>query len=148
MPKIKGQFETVQNTLIQHIAQWFNFNFGKLFYDHYEWVAVLDNRTTDICRSRHGHIFTYANGPRPPAHYNCRSTIVGIVGVEAFPIPNSFYAWVKQQPKSIQNDLLGKNQADKLRAGTLKAEALPKFEGNKKIAPNDLVKHQPKMTED
>lgn len=143
--KLKNQFNTVQQTLIQHVHQWLNYNFGRLFFDYYEWVAVLDSRTTDICRHRHGHVFQYGKGPRPPAHYNCRSTIVGISGVEAFPVPNSFYAWLVTQPVAVQNDMLGRDRARQLRAGKLKAEGLPKFDGTKKIPPSDLVKYQPNM---
>lgn len=145
LTKIKNQFNTVQQTLIQHITQWFKYNFGRLYYDFYEWVAVLDSRTTDICRHRHGHVFRYGVGPRPPAHYNCRSTIVGINGVEAFPVPNSFYAWISTQPTQVQNDMLGRDRAQALRAGRLKAEGISKFDGTKKIAPKDLIKYQPNM---
>lgn len=143
--KIKNQWNTVQQTLIQHVRQWFNYNLGRLYYDAYEWVAVLDSRTTDICRSRHGHIYRYGSGPRPPAHYNCRSTIVGITGVEAFPVPPSFYAWIKEQPTVVQDDILGRDRGRQLRAGKLKAKELPKFDGTKKIPPTDLAKYQPRM---
>lgn len=145
--RLKGQFNTVQQTLIQHVHQWLNYNFGRLFYDRYEWVSILDSRTTDICRGRHGRVYEYGKGPRPPAHYNCRSTIVGISGVEAFPVPNSFYAWLKTQPVAIQNDMLGRARAKDLRSGKLKAENLPKFDGMKKIKPSDLGKNQGKMTD-
>lgn len=38
-----------------------------------EWVSVLDNATTDYCRGQDGKIYDIGKGPRPPAHYNCRS---------------------------------------------------------------------------
>lgn len=55
------------------------------------WVSTLDGRTTPICRSRDGKVTTLDGSPvpagymalvpagaRPPAHYNCRSTTVGM----------------------------------------------------------------------
>lgn len=40
------------------------------------YVAVLDSRTTVICRSLNGKVFTVGTGPYPPLHWNCRSTRV------------------------------------------------------------------------
>ena len=38
-----------------------------------EWVSVLDSHTTEYCRGQDGKIYDVGSGPRPPAHYNCRS---------------------------------------------------------------------------
>ena len=38
-----------------------------------EWVSVLDSSTTDYCRGQDGKKYKIGSGPRPPAHYNCRS---------------------------------------------------------------------------
>ncbi len=40
------------------------------------YVAVLDNRTTAICRSLNGKVYPAGSGPYPPLHWNCRSTRV------------------------------------------------------------------------
>jgi SPP1 gp7 family putative phage head morphogenesis protein len=40
------------------------------------YVAVLDNRTTRICRGLHARVFPTGQGPIPPLHWNCRSTRV------------------------------------------------------------------------
>jgi SPP1 gp7 family putative phage head morphogenesis protein len=40
------------------------------------WVSVLDARTSDICQGLSGQVFPAHEGPRPPAHFNCRSTVV------------------------------------------------------------------------
>lgn len=39
----------------------------------YEWVAALDNRTTLVCASRDGKVYSFSDpdAPRPPAHFNC-----------------------------------------------------------------------------
>lgn len=43
------------------------------------WIATLDGRTTAVCRARDGQIFKPKSGPRPPAHWNCRSTMSPIL---------------------------------------------------------------------
>lgn len=43
------------------------------------WVSTLDERTTDICQGLDGRTFPVGDGPRPPIHFNCRSTIVPVV---------------------------------------------------------------------
>lgn len=43
------------------------------------WVSVLDSRTTPYCRRQDGKIYDVGEGPRPPAHYNCRSVVVPVV---------------------------------------------------------------------
>ena len=49
------------------------------FFDGYEWVSVLDSRTSLICASRDGTVYPFTNdpvlSPKPPAHFSCRSTI-------------------------------------------------------------------------
>lgn len=50
--------------------------------DRYEFVAIIDGRTTDICRSLHGKQFEikdpHLSSLSPPLHWNCRSSIVPI----------------------------------------------------------------------
>lgn len=43
-----------------------------------KWVSTLDTRTTPICRARDGKVFPLESGPRPPAHFRCRSIIVAV----------------------------------------------------------------------
>ena len=47
--------------------------------ERYKWVATLDSRTSDICRSLDGRTWKVGSGPLPPAHFNCRSTVVAVV---------------------------------------------------------------------
>ena len=37
-------------------------------------VATLDSRTTQVCRHYDGKVFPVNEGPRPPFHFNCRTT--------------------------------------------------------------------------
>ena len=45
----------------------------------YRYVATLDTRTSAICRALDGREFEYGKGPKPPQHFNCRSTTVPVV---------------------------------------------------------------------
>jgi SPP1 gp7 family putative phage head morphogenesis protein len=56
--------------------------------EHYVWVAVLDDRTTDICRGLNGQVFRVDDpqAPRPPAHWNCRSHIEPVVPAGEGPV--------------------------------------------------------------
>lgn len=42
------------------------------------WTSTLDGRTTPICIARDGEEYPPNSGPRPPAHFGCRSTTVPI----------------------------------------------------------------------
>lgn len=46
-----------------------------------EWVSVLDSRTTNFCRNQDKKRYKIGEGPRPPAHYNCRSITKPVVNV-------------------------------------------------------------------
>jgi len=46
----------------------------------YQYVAVLDSRTTPLCAHRDGHVYPIDDTVHlPPAHYYCRSTTVPVV---------------------------------------------------------------------
>ena len=44
-----------------------------------QFVAVLDGRTTMICRGLDGQTFKRGKGPHPPLHLNCRSMRIGFL---------------------------------------------------------------------
>lgn len=50
----------------------------------YQYSAVLDDTTTDICGALHGKKFTAGDEPIPPLHFNCRSLLVPITKFEEF----------------------------------------------------------------
>lgn len=53
----------------------------------YEYSAIMDGRTTDICEALHGKIFSpgEARSYMPPRHFNCRSVLVPITILEERP---------------------------------------------------------------
>jgi len=48
-----------------------------------KWTSTLDGRTSPICRANDGKVFPIDSGPRPPAHFNCRSIMVPVLDGEA-----------------------------------------------------------------
>jgi len=104
----------------------------------YRYVATLDSRTSAICRALDGQEFTYGKGPKPPQHFNCRSTTVPIIDYEGLGFdppppsklrrPNSAFKgpravrggsvpdnetygqWLNEQSNAVKQDVLGKRR--------------------------------------
>lgn len=51
------------------------------------YVAVLDSRTTTICRSLNGKVYPVGTGPKPPLHFHCRSVRVPLPPSGSLPKP-------------------------------------------------------------
>ena len=91
----------------------------------YRYVATLDSRTSSICRALDGREFGYGKGPQPPQHFNCRSVMVPVIRADILPpsdtatrasangqvpINTSYGEWLAKQPRSVQEDVLGKSK--------------------------------------
>lgn len=50
----------------------------------YQYSAIMDDRTSDICSGLHGKFFKSGEEPIPPLHFNCRSTLIPITKYEEF----------------------------------------------------------------
>lgn len=118
MGRLRRQFGTVVRTLMQHVQAWVDYNIGRLFHDFYQWCSTLDSRTTEICRSRHRKVYRYGQGPIPPAHYNCRSRIMGVAADMGNQMPNAFYDWLLTQPDAFLADVLLPDEYQRVRNGT------------------------------
>lgn len=97
-----------------------------------EWTAVLDGRTTLVCSGRDGNVYPVGQGPQPPAHYNCRSVRVPVVDQRFAALregatrasmdgpvssQRTYSGWLKDQPKSFQDEVLGPERAALFRSG-------------------------------
>lgn len=153
----RRQTQAMVRTAIQHVsaqgreAVW---NENADIIDGYIWVSVLDNRTTQICRSLDGRFFKLGKGPTPPIHINCRSVVVAhITGVNVFafttraskgpkpgqvPATMTFYEWLKTQPDWFQDDAIGPIRAKLLRDGGLSAEQFARLNLDKNFQPLTL----------
>ena len=100
----------------------------------YRYIATLDTRTSARCRALDGRQFEYGKGPMPPQHFNCRSTTVPVLDYEQLgkdlgikdlepppsgkraasggmvPSDTTYGEWLKKQPRSVQEDVLGKDK--------------------------------------
>ena len=88
-------------------------------FDRELYTAILDTRTTALCRDLDGNIYPIGQGPRPPMHFNCRSRRVPLL--KGFPDParQSYAEWITTQPQDVQEDALGVAKARLFRAGKL-----------------------------
>jgi SPP1 gp7 family putative phage head morphogenesis protein len=50
----------------------------------YQYSAILDGVTSDICASLNGKVFKAGTEPVPPLHFNCRSVLIPITKYEEF----------------------------------------------------------------
>ena len=90
----------------------------------YRYVATLDSRTSPICRALDGQEFEYGKGPKPPQHFNCRSTTVPVIDYKALrltppapgkraaqggmvPANQTYGQWLNSQSKETKADILG-----------------------------------------
>lgn len=67
----------------------------------YKYLAILDSRTTQICKSLNGKIFKFGEGPFPPVHYNCRSFIVPVFdGIKlGDELDGNYASWLEKSGK-------------------------------------------------
>lgn len=110
--------------------------------DRLRWVSTLDMRTSPICRARDGQTFPVDSGPRPPAHWNCRSTMAPVMkswadlGIDLPELPEgtrasmsgqvpaseTYQTWLARQPAATQDEVLGPTRGRLFRAGKLPLE--------------------------
>ena len=122
-----------------------------------EWLSTLDSRTTSQCRSLDGEVFPIDKGPRPPLHYGCRSTTTPVLsetfdfldkgakrpskgesGAKQVNAETTYYSWLKTQPASFQDDVLGKTKGKLFRNGGLDSEQFARLEVGKNYQPRTI----------
>lgn len=132
--------EVTVRTAVAHVtnaARDRTYNQNRRLLRGVQWVAVLDGRTSAVCRGRDGKIWPVDSGPRPPAHPNCRSTTVPVLAkasamvqerltereiaaMDGLP-PNelTYGPWLRRQPAAVQDDILGQSRGRLFRRGEL-----------------------------
>lgn len=119
-----------------------------------QWVATLDTKTCQVCGPLDGKVFPVKEGPRPPAHWNCRCTTAPVTkSLEAIlgkkkaketvsestrasmdgqvPESTTYSEWIENQDAATQDEVFGPGRARLLRSG--------------KIDPKDLVTRTGKL---
>lgn len=124
----------------------------------YRIVATLDSRTSAECRSMDGRTFKIGKGPMPPFHVNCRTTTVpelddkfkflregatrsarGEDGVEQVPAKETYYSWLKQQPREFVDKAIGPNRGKLLLDGGISAERFAELNIGRDFKPLTLA---------
>ena len=147
---------TVVRTSLQHVAsvaRMETLQANADILDGYEWSSTLDSRTSAVCQSLSGQVFKFGKGPVPPAHPNCRSSIVPKLPAEwAFldegaqqasvngPVDASltYYEWLKKQPAGFVQDALGPTRARLFLKGGLSADEFARLQLGRNFEPLTL----------
>ncbi len=87
--------------------------------DRIEYVAVLDSRTTSICRGLDGNVYPVDFGPRPPQHIQCRSVIIPLLTGEDPPQRPRYEDWLRSQSPARIKEILGPSRAALFQSGGL-----------------------------
>lgn len=121
--RTKHQTEAYVRTMVNQAANTAKLDtYKKAGIEREEYVAVLDRRTTITCASLDGNIYLADQGPRPPLHFNCRSTRIPLVDGSDSANVSEYGNWLKRQPKSVQVEVLGEERAKLFRSGELTIE--------------------------
>lgn len=133
MPMSQRGAEAMVRTAINHTAQSTRaaiFDANADIIAGEVWNAVLDQRTSAVCRGRDGTTYQLGKGPRPPAHINCRSYMSP--SLKGFPPPprTDYGEWLKRQPVERQNEILGPTKAKLFRDGKLPLDRFVDKSGN------------------
>jgi len=146
--------ERVVRTALGHTAQSAREDFFEANDDilgNEVWISTLDGRTSDICRLRSGleytpghkpvgHQYPYLGGPGR-AHWQCRSTGLRLLkgqtkfsgtqsSQDGYVDANLTYGpWLKSQPASVQDDVLGPTRGKLFRDGGLDIQAFHNDKG-------------------
>ncbi len=129
-------------TAVSHTANFTRNEFYKANDDlikGIKWISTLDGRTSAVCRARDGAVYPVDSGPRPPAHWNCRSSTAPVtkswkeLGIDLpepktgtrasmdgqVPADMTYQDWLRKQPASRQDDILGVTKGKLFRQGGL-----------------------------
>lgn len=122
--------ETVARTAATHVsaqARMATFRANRDIVKQVRFIATLDARTSEICASHDGEVYSVDSGPRPPLHPRCRSTVVPVVsgweelGLDGsrlsaaqrasmngqVPATVNYEQWLRGQPVAVQREALG-----------------------------------------
>lgn len=156
-PSLGRQAATVARTATNHVStqtRTLSMQENDDVIDGYEWVATLDSRTSLVCAARDGQIYRdFDKDPKPPAHFNCRSTITMVVnpeydlaqikgipegtrpnrgpaGARNLPASITFGDWLHSQPRQFQEKILGKTRTELFRKGEFTLDKFVDSQGN------------------
>lgn len=113
-------------------------------------IATLDLRTSGICRHLDGEIMPIDKAVYPPYHFNCRTSFE--IVYDGYQTPKqrasmdgvvknqSYYEWLKSQPKAYQVEVLGKKKAKLFQESSV--DEFKEFDKNLRPMTLDEIKAQ------
>ena len=158
----KRNAETITRTALQHAASQAR---GEVWKKNESVIskvridATLDSRTSTICRSLDGQEYPIDSGPRPPFHPNCRTTTSAVLTkkyadlskgrtraardpetgkIKKVNAKSTYYSWLKGQPASVQDSIIGPARGKLLRNGGISAERFSELQLGKNFEPLNL----------
>jgi SPP1 gp7 family putative phage head morphogenesis protein len=153
------QARAVVNTAVQHAATTARMEVAKRNADvvqSVQWLSTLDSHVCAICRSLDHKTFPIDKGPRPPIHINDRCTMLLVTEswaelsktitrpavvsgkVQHVPGGESYYDWLKSQPRSFVDTVLGVTRGKLFRDGGLSAKRFAELQLDRRFRPLDL----------
>lgn len=162
----RNEAETIVRTAVNHTVNSARNEIAKANDDivkGVEWVSTLDGRTSAICRGRDGNVYPVDSGPRPPAHFNCRSTISYVLrswrelgidrdelspGTRAsmngqVPADLTYGEWLRRQDRDFVFETLGPSRARLFLDGDLKIERFVLDRTGREFTLDELRRRQP-----
>lgn len=161
-PLNRRQLEAVARTSLQHAAaqaRRATFEANADIIKGYRIIATLDGRTSTECQVRDGTIEPMDNPQLPPYHFNCRTTFTAALDdrfaileedgtraardpetgkIERVPAKETYYGWLKKQPTTFQDDVLGPARGKLFREGGLSAERFKELQLDRNFKPRSL----------
>jgi len=123
-------------TIVRTAVQYFN-NFAlkhsmeRAQVEYWQFVAVLDRRTSAECRGRSNKVYKVGDkSPWPPRHPRCRSVAMPLLSEDDLPNTLSYNDWLKKQPELVINEILGKRKARLFLAGNLELDSFTSRQGD------------------
>lgn len=150
---VRREVQLMARTALQHVANsaresvW---DANRDIVEEVEFLAVLDGRTSKLCRSLSGRRFEVGKGPIPPLHIACRSALVPVLndgldfldgagrqfsrgedGVKRVSADLTYYDWLKTQSPAFQDSVVGAARGKLLRDGGLSAKRFSELQLDK-----------------
>lgn len=106
----------------------------------FEFVATLDERTTELCAAADGRVFALDDPAAliPPLHFNCRSTTIPVLNYRAVgakpperPERETYPEWFARQSADVQDRILGPGRAELVRNGDATFSDLVRQDGSR-----------------
>lgn len=127
LDRAKNAAKSLTTTAVQAVANQARLEVARENQDQIKgilWSAILDTRTTPICRQRNGVVFRVDRVPDYPAHFGERSSLVVLAKGEVTPIVPSYDQWLQDQDSATQDQALGPTRARMFREGKITAQDL------------------------